>query len=73
MSNTKTYRGLKYTLATAETGAVCLNVYDDNTKSYVFASSICKDKQQLIQLIKDTKEYYNDILNKCYEEVCRAC
>ena len=37
MSNTKTYRGLKYTLATAETGAVCLNVYDDNTKSYVFA------------------------------------
>lgn len=73
MRTKETYRGLKYTLATAKTGAVCLNVYDDNTKSYVFASSICKDKQQLIQLIINTKKYYNDILNKCYEEVCRAC
>lgn len=63
---TKTdYKGLKYTLATADTGGVCLNVYDDSTKSYVFNSGICKDKEQLLKMIATTKDYYNDILNQC--------
>lgn len=63
---TKTdYKGLKYTLATADTGGVCLNVYDDNTQSYIFSSGILKSKEDLIKLIKNTKKNYNEMLNQC--------
>jgi len=63
---TKTvHKGLKYTLATADTGGVCLNVYDDSTKSFIFNSGICKDKEQLISLIKKTKKNYNEMLDQC--------
>lgn len=69
MRNVNNYKGLEYTVARAKTGGMCLNVYDNNTRSYVFASGICRDKQQLLQLITHTKEYYNDILNRCYKEI----
>ena len=59
------YKGLQYTLATAKTGGVCINTFDDNTRTFVFASGICKDKQQLLESINKTQQYYNDILNKC--------
>ena len=59
------YKGLQYTLATAKTGGVCINTFDDNTRTFVFASGICKDKQQLLQLISNTKRYYNDMLDNC--------
>ena len=63
---TKTvHKGLKYTLATADTGGVCLNVYDDSTKSFIFNSGICKDKEQLCALIKKTKKNYNEMLDQC--------
>ena len=69
MRNVNNYKGLEYTVAKAKTGGMCLNVWDSNTKSYVFASGICKNKQQLLQLITATRDYYNDILNRCYMEV----
>ena len=63
---TKTvHKGLKYTLATAETGGVCLSVYDDNTNSFVFNSGICRDKSQLLDMIKKTKKNYNEMLDQC--------
>lgn len=67
---TKTdYKGLKYTIATADTGGVCLNVYDDATKSFIFNSGICRDKDQLLAMIKKTKKNYNDILNQCMRKL----
>lgn len=63
---TKTiHKGLKYTLATANTGGVCLNVYDDATQSFIFNSGICKNKEQLLTIIKKTKKNYNEMLNQC--------
>ena len=59
------HKGLKYTLATADTGGVCLNVYDDATKEFVFSSGICKDKEQLLDLIRKTKKNYNEMLDQC--------
>lgn len=65
MKTITVHKGLKYTLATAETGGVCLNVYDDNTNSFIFNSGICRDKSQLLDMIKKTKKNYNEILNQC--------
>jgi len=59
------YKGLQYTLATATTGGICINTFDDNTRTFVFASGICKDKQQLLKSINKTQQYYNDILDNC--------
>ena len=69
MKTTTNYKGLKYTLATADTGGVCLNVYDDHTQSYIFSSGILKSKDELLKMIKTTKKNYNDILNECLARV----
>lgn len=69
MKTITNYKGLKYTIATADTGGVCLNVYDDSTKSFIFNSGICKDKEQLLALIKKTKKNYNEMLNQCLERI----
>ena len=45
------YKGLQYTLATASTGGVCINTFDDSTVVFVKTSN--------------TKRYYNDMLDNC--------
>lgn len=69
MKNTITYKGLDYTIATAETGGVCLNVYDKKSESYIFASGILKSKDDLVRMIKNTKKNYNEMLNQCLARV----
>lgn len=67
---TKTdYKGLKYTLATADTGGVCLNVYDDSTREFIFNSGICKNKEQLLSMIRKTRRNYNEMLKYCEEKL----
>lgn len=65
MKTITNYKGLKYTIATADTGGVCLNVYDDTTNEFVFNSGICRDKEQLLDLIRKTKKNYNEMLDHC--------
>jgi len=69
MKTITNYKGMEYALHTADTGAVCLNVYDDYTQSYIFSSGILKSKEDLIKLIKKTKKNYNEMLNRCLEEI----
>lgn len=69
MKTITNYKGMEYALHTADTGAVCLNVYDDHTQSYIFSSGILKSKEDLIKLIKKTKKNYNEMLNQCLVRV----
>ena len=69
MKTITNYKGMEYALHTADTGAVCLNVYDDHTQSYIFSSGILKSKDELLKMIKTTKKNYNDMLNECLARV----
>lgn len=69
MKDTITYKGLQFTIAKAETGGVCLNVFDKTTNEYIFNSGILRNKEELLKRIKNTKNYYNDILNQCLARV----
>ena len=69
MKTITNYKGMEYALHIADTGAVCLNVYDDHTQSYIFSSGILKSKEDLVRMIKNTKKNYNDILNQCLARV----
>ena len=69
MKTITNYKGMEYALHTADTGAVCLNVYDDHTQIYIFSSGILKSKDELLKMIKTTKKNYNDMLNECLARV----
>lgn len=63
------YRGLLYTTAKADGGAVSITVYDPATRTYVFNSGIQRNTAELLKTIQQTAEYYNDILRRCRDEV----
>jgi len=65
----KDFKGLLYTKATSEAGAVSMSVYDPLTKSYVFNSGICKDRKQLLMMILKTRNYYNELLTELQRSV----
>lgn len=65
----KDYKGLLFTKATSEAGAVSMSVYDNATKSYVFNSGICRDRKQLLMMILKTRNYYNELLEELQKNV----
>lgn len=65
----KNYKGLLFTKAVSEAGAVSMSVYDPATKSYVFNSGICRDRKQLLLMIMKTRDYYNDLLEELKRNV----
>ena len=65
----KNYKGLLYTKATSEAGAISMSVYDTATNSYVFNSGICRDRKQLLLMIMKTRDYYNDLLEELKRNV----
>lgn len=69
MINTKDYRGLLYTTAKSDGGAVSVTVYDPATRTYVFNSGIQRTKAELLKTIQQTADYYNDILRRCRDVI----
>lgn len=65
----KDYKGLLFTKAVSEAGAISMSVYDSATRTYVFNSGICKDRKQLLLMIMKTRDYYNDLLEELKRNV----
>lgn len=63
------YKGLRFTKAVSEAGAISMSVYDNATNSYVFNSGICRDRKQLLLMIMKTRDYYNDLLEELKRNV----
>lgn len=66
------YKGLLFTKAVSEAGAISMSVYDNATNSYVFNSGICRDRKQLLLMIMKTRDYYNDLLRELQHEIRRT-
>ena len=68
----KDYKGLLFTKAVSEAGAISMSVYDNATHTYVFNSGICRDRKQLLLMIMKTRDYYNDLLRELQHDVKRT-